>query len=79
MRSRILVIARDVGLRARLARLLKAAGHAVELAESAAHARRIGLQGFAVAVVASDDGEAAPGHARINAEDGALEHLFAAV
>ena len=31
------------------------------------------------AVAAADDGEAASGDARVHAEDGALEHLFAAV
>lgn len=52
MRSRILVVAREVTLRARLARLLGGAGHRVELAESAAHARRIGgLEGYNLALV----------------------------
>jgi hypothetical protein len=31
------------------------------------------------AAPASDDGETAPGDAGVHAEDGALEHLFAAV
>ncbi len=52
MRSRILIVARDVALRARLARLMKDAGHGVELAENAEHASRIGLDGVAVALVA---------------------------
>ena len=42
MRSRVLVVARDVALRAGLARLLRGAGHSIELAENAAHARRLG-------------------------------------
>ncbi len=47
MRSRILVVGRDVAVRARLARL-SAAGYGVELAESAAHARRIGRKSLAL-------------------------------
>ncbi len=54
MRERILTVARDVALRARLARALKDAGYGVELAESAEHARRIGLKEVALAVVAAD-------------------------
>jgi DNA-binding response OmpR family regulator/class 3 adenylate cyclase len=57
MRRRILVVGRDVVVRARLARLLSAAGYGVELAESAAHARRIERKGLALAIVASDDQE----------------------
>ena len=30
-------------------------------------------------IAPAEDGQAAPGDARINAQDGALEHLFAAV
>jgi DNA-binding response OmpR family regulator/class 3 adenylate cyclase/predicted ATPase len=51
MRPRILVLARDVGLRARLARLLQGGGYRVELAESAAQARRIDLRGVDLALV----------------------------
>ncbi len=54
MRSRILVVGRDVTARARLARLLSAAGYAVELAENAAHARRIGRKGLALALIVPD-------------------------
>jgi class 3 adenylate cyclase/DNA-binding response OmpR family regulator/predicted ATPase len=55
MRSRILIVARDVALRARLARLLGGAGHRVELAESAVHARRIdGFKDIDLAIVAPD-------------------------
>ena len=41
MRNRLLVIANDIELRARLARRLSGAGHSVELAESVPHARRV--------------------------------------
>jgi len=41
MKKRILVVGDDAGLRATLARWLIAAGYAVELAESAKHARRV--------------------------------------
>ncbi len=51
MRSRILILAQDVAARARLARALGAAGHAVELAESAGHARRLDRTELALAVV----------------------------
>lgn len=54
MRSRIMVIGRDVEQRARLARLLNAHGYRVEIAESAAHAGRIGFRGIALAIVAPD-------------------------
>ncbi len=54
MRQRILVVAKDMALRGRLARALKSGGYAVELAESPAHARRIGLRGFALSLVALD-------------------------
>jgi DNA-binding response OmpR family regulator/class 3 adenylate cyclase len=54
MRSRILVVGQDVALRARLARLLNGAGYAVELAENAAHAQRIGLKNVPLALVAQD-------------------------
>ncbi len=52
MRHRILVVSRDVALRARLARSLSAARYSVDIAESPAHACRIGLRGFGLAVVA---------------------------
>jgi hypothetical protein len=54
MRNRILVVAGDATLRAGLARLIRNAGYGVELAESTAHARRIGIKGFPVAVVAPE-------------------------
>jgi DNA-binding response OmpR family regulator/class 3 adenylate cyclase len=54
MRSRIMVIGRDVGQRARLAQLLNARDYRVEIAESAAHAYRIGFKGIALAIVAPD-------------------------
>jgi DNA-binding response OmpR family regulator/class 3 adenylate cyclase len=54
MRTRILVLARDVTLRAHLARLLKGSGYRVEIAESAAHARRMDITGIAFALVAPE-------------------------
>ena len=51
MRHRILVVSRDVALRARLARSLSAARYSVDIAESPAHACRIGLSGFSLAVI----------------------------
>ncbi len=54
MRQRILVVAKDIALRGRLARALKSGEYAVELAESPEHARRIGLRGFALSLVALD-------------------------
>src|SRR5208283_2325097 len=54
MRSRIMVVGRDVALRAHLARLLNGAGYRVEIADSARHARRIGFDGLALAIVARD-------------------------
>ena len=54
MRTRILVVGRDMTVRARLARMLSAAGYRVELAESAAHARRIEHKGLALAVIAPE-------------------------
>jgi DNA-binding response OmpR family regulator len=60
MRSRILIVGRDVALRAHLARLLRSAGHSVELAEGSAHARRVGLKGIALTIVATADPEAEP-------------------
>jgi TolB-like protein/Flp pilus assembly protein TadD len=54
VRDRMMIVGRDVELRARLARLLKAGGYRVEIAESASHARRIGFAGIALAIVAPD-------------------------
>jgi hypothetical protein len=54
MRSRIMVIGRDVGSRARLARLLSRESYRAEVAESFAHARRAGLDGVALAIVANE-------------------------
>jgi DNA-binding response OmpR family regulator/class 3 adenylate cyclase/tetratricopeptide (TPR) repeat protein len=54
MRSRIMVVGRDVRQRAHLARLLHGGGYRVEIAESAAHACRIGFEGIALAIVAPD-------------------------
>jgi DNA-binding response OmpR family regulator/class 3 adenylate cyclase/predicted ATPase len=51
MRDRIMVIARDADLRGRLARLASRDGYRAEVAESFAHARRAGLEGFALAIV----------------------------
>src|SRR5271169_6133634 len=55
MRSRIMVVGRDVGQRAHLARLLNGAGYRVEIAESASHACRIGFEGIGLAIVAPDE------------------------
>ena len=71
MRDRIMIVGRDVGVRARLARLLKAGGYRVEIAESASHACRIGFAGIALAIVAPD------GHGP--EERGFLQELRAAV
>jgi DNA-binding response OmpR family regulator/class 3 adenylate cyclase/predicted ATPase len=54
MRSRIMVVGRDVALRARLARLLSGSGYGVEIAESVRHARSVGFEGIALAIVAPD-------------------------
>jgi class 3 adenylate cyclase/DNA-binding response OmpR family regulator len=43
-----------VAIRARLARLLKGGGYHVEIAENAEHARRVGLRGVALAIVAPE-------------------------
>jgi DNA-binding response OmpR family regulator len=45
-------------LRARLARLLSRAGYSLEIAESSAHARRLGRKRIALTIVASADPEA---------------------
>jgi DNA-binding response OmpR family regulator/class 3 adenylate cyclase len=55
IRSRIMVVGRDVAQRARVARLLNGAGYGVEIAEDASHARRIGFNGIAMAIVAPDE------------------------
>src|SRR5690242_16707062 len=57
MRSRILIVSRDIGMRARLARTLTGAGYGVELAESAAQAQRMEHKGLALAIVAPDGRE----------------------
>jgi DNA-binding response OmpR family regulator/class 3 adenylate cyclase/tetratricopeptide (TPR) repeat protein len=54
MRSRIMVISRDAALRARLAQLLTRVGYRAEVSESAAEARRVGLDGVALAILAPD-------------------------
>jgi DNA-binding response OmpR family regulator/class 3 adenylate cyclase/tetratricopeptide (TPR) repeat protein len=54
MRSRIMVVGRDVAQRAHLARVLSERGYRVEIAESAGHARRIGFDGIDLAIVAPD-------------------------
>src|SRR6516225_4197412 len=63
MRRRIMIIGRDAGLRARLARLLSGAAYCPEVAESLAHARRAGLEGVALAIVARDGSDASDGAA----------------
>ena len=52
MRSRIMVIGRDAQSRGRLARLVTSGGYRAEVAESIAHARRAGLKGIALAILA---------------------------
>ena len=54
MRSRIMIVGRDVTLRARLARLLNGGRYHVEIAENAEHARRVGFEGVALAIVAPE-------------------------
>jgi DNA-binding winged helix-turn-helix (wHTH) protein len=54
MRSQIVVIGRDVAMRARLVRLVSRGGYRLEIAESVAHARRRGLKGIALGIVAVD-------------------------
>jgi class 3 adenylate cyclase/DNA-binding response OmpR family regulator len=54
MRSRIMIVGRDVALRARLARLLNGGRYHVEIAENAQHACRVGLEGVALAIVAPE-------------------------
>jgi DNA-binding response OmpR family regulator/class 3 adenylate cyclase/predicted ATPase len=71
MRSRIMVIGRDVGSRARLARLLSREGYRAEVAESLAHARRAGLDTVALAIVANElDGSEAEAVAELRAAVG---------
>ena len=71
MRDRIMIVGRDVRLRAQLARLLKAGGYRVEIAESASHASRIGFAGIALAIVAPDG--------RGPTERGLIQELRAAI
>jgi len=66
-----MVIGREAVLRARLAQLLSRGGYRAEVAESLAHARRAGLDDFALAIIAPD-GLDAPRAA-------AIEELRAAV
>ena len=54
MRSRIVIVGRDVALRARLARLLNGGRYHVEIAENAQHARRVGLEGVDLAILAPE-------------------------
>jgi DNA-binding response OmpR family regulator/class 3 adenylate cyclase len=54
MRSRIMVVGRDVRQRAHLARLLSGSGYRVQIAESAVHACRIGFEGVELAIVAPE-------------------------
>ena len=54
MRSQIMVISRNAALRARLAQLLTRSGYRAEVAESAAQARRTGLDRIALAILATD-------------------------
>ena len=54
MRSRIIVISRNAAFRARLAQLLTRGGYRAEVAESSVQARRAGLDGIALAILASD-------------------------
>ena len=55
MRSRLLVVAKDTELRARLARRLSRIGHGVELAENISHARRvISEKQFCLAILSLD-------------------------
>ena len=53
-RHRILIVAHDSSLRTHIARELKAVDHTVELADGPAHARRIGLRGVDVAILAPE-------------------------
>ena len=51
MHSRILVVGRDVALRARLARMLHGGGYQVDIAESDTQVRQIGLKGISLVIV----------------------------
>src|ERR1700728_1456055 len=51
MRRRVMIVGRDVALRARLARLLNGGGYDVEIAENAEQARRVGLAGVTLALL----------------------------
>ncbi len=50
-----MIVGRDLALRARLAQALARGGYRAEVAESLAHARRAGLEGILLAIVADDD------------------------
>jgi DNA-binding response OmpR family regulator/class 3 adenylate cyclase/predicted ATPase len=54
MRSRILIVSRDAGSCAKLARLLRAAGYMIEIAEDAAHVSRLPIKSVALAIVVPD-------------------------
>jgi DNA-binding NtrC family response regulator len=56
MRSRIMVVGRDAGQRARLAQLLNGGGYRVEIAESVSHACRTGFAGIALTIFVAPDG-----------------------
>ena len=62
MRSRILVVGRDIALRGRLGRTLNAAGYGVEFAEGAAQARQMGRKDIALAIVAAESTGPTPEH-----------------
>jgi DNA-binding response OmpR family regulator/class 3 adenylate cyclase len=51
MRKRLIVIAADLAMRTQVAQAVIRAGYRVDLAESASHARRIDLDGIALAVI----------------------------
>ena len=70
MRSRIMVVSRDAAVRARLAQLLTRGGYRAEVAEGTAEARRAGLDGVALAILAPDG---------LGGENAAAEELRAAV
>jgi TolB-like protein/DNA-binding response OmpR family regulator/Flp pilus assembly protein TadD len=71
MRTQIMVIGRDAAFRARLAQLLSNGGFRPEVAESFVHARRTGLEGIALAIVAVDGRDAS--------DAAAVEEIRAAV
>lgn len=75
MRSRIMVIGRDADQRAQLARLLSTHGYRIEIADSAAHAARIGFKGIALALVAPD-GLGAAGRGLVHELRGAVGNVL---